>query len=424
MSLAFKMSNPKVLHLDMNSYFAAMEQQAYPNLRGKPVGIAGKGRGERAVVVGASVEAKRLGVRGPMSTGEAKQICPQLIIIPANYDRYIFTSQRIFGLLEHFSPKVDIFSIDEAFLELVNEMSWQDAELMAGQIKQLISRQIGDWMSCSIGISYGKTLAKLASELEKPDGLVSITPNNFQALAETIPIEKLCGIGFRLRPRLNQMGITKIAELGRADPAQLIQVFGVHTGSWLYRIGQGFDDNQLRSFRDLPQEKSLGHSYTLPRDLTSLTDAKKVLLLLSDRVAGRLRRKNLIAKTVSVYFRFNDKGGWAQQSTQKEYLLDGLAIYRAAESLMWQLPGNRPIRLVSVSVSDLARQQQTTRPLFSQDQAGEKLLKIVDQINHRWGEGAIFRSSLSRIKERIFKLPDGRTQRTYLPTFNPFTKRF
>lgn len=428
------MRESKILHLDMNSYFATLEQQAHPNLRGRPIGVAGKGAGERTVVCAASIEAKKFGVKSGMSSWEALRLCPQLIIIPATYDRYIFTSKRIFDLLERYGPKVDIFSIDEAFLDLGVEISWNDASVLAQNIKRKIRQEIGEWVSCSIGISYGRTLAKLASEMQKPDGLTVIRPEDFQRIATQTPIEELCGIGFRLRPRLNRMGVVTIADLAETPESMLVAVFGPHTGCWLHRIGQGIDDNILRSFRDLPQEKSIGHSYTLPHDLTNISDVKKVLLLLSERVGVRLRRHQLIGQTVSVYLRFSDKTGlpraesrgWGSTHTQKEYILDGYQIYRAGERQLRALPEIKPVRLVSITISDLSGQTTVTSPLLPQDQATEQLAGAVDKLNNRYGEWTIHRGVLHKIKSRIFNLPDGRDKRRFLPEIthiNPFTKR-
>ncbi len=414
----------------MNSYFATLEQQAHPNLRGRPIGVAGKGKGERTVVCGASIEAKKFGLKSGMSTWEALRLCPQLIIIPATYDRYSFTSKRIFDLLERFGPKVDIFSIDEAFLDLGADISWEEARNLATKIKQLIRTEIGEWVSSSVGISYGRVLAKLASEMQKPDGLTVIRPEDFARIAKAMPIEELCGIGFRLRPRLNRMGITTIAELGRMPRDMLITVFGSHTGSWLHDIGNGIDNNILHSWRDLPQEKSIGHSYTLPHNISNISDVKKVLLLLSERVGVRLRAKRLVGKTISTYLRFEDGSGWGERRTQKEYLLDGYQIYRAGERLL-NGPGSaswrtKPVRLVAITISDLVGQYEATAPLFETSQASEQLTHAMDKINNRYGEWTVHRGLIHKIRQRIFNLPDGRDKRKYIPEtthINPFTKR-
>ncbi len=366
-------------------------------------------------MVGASIEAKKLGIRGIMSTWEAKKLCPEIIIVPANYDRYIFTSKRIFAMLERFSPKVEIFSIDEAFIELPNRCNWDDAVLIAKQMKRLIRTQIGSWVSCSIGISYGRTLAKLASELQKPDGLTVIRPENFTEIAAKTRIEELCGIGWRIGPRLNQMGIFSIAELGNTPAEMLIKTFGPHTGSWLHNIGNGIDDGRLRSFRELPQEKSVGHSYTLPQDISNPGDARRTLLLLCERVAVRLRRKGLLGRGITLYLRFGDKTGFGQHLLTQTYLADGYQIYLVAEKLLASSPLGKPIRLVAVSVYELVKQVEHTKPLFLDEQHHEELLEALDSINNRYGEFTVHRAALSRVKKRIFKLPDGRHKRLYTP---------
>lgn len=420
------MKKTKILHLDMNSYFAAMEQQAYPNLRGKPIGVAGKGKGERTVIVGASIEAKRFGLYSGIPSWEAKKLCPELIIVPANYSRYLYTSRKLFGLLERFSPTVEVFSIDEGFIELPEACSWEDARCLALQMKQLVKNQIGEWLSCSVGISYGRTLAKLASELEKPDGLVVIRPEDFPDIAEVTAIEKLCGIGWRLRPRLNQLGVTTIAELGRTPRQTLVTIFGEYTGTWLWEIGNGVDSRRLRSFHDLPQEKSISHAYTLPQNISSYHDARRVLLLLSERVGARLRRKNLMTRSVSLYVRYQDRSGWSGRLTKKESFLDGYRIYRLADELLTRAAIQQPIRLLSVAVTDLSQQKEISQLLFPDDQKIEQAVRAVDEINHRYGEMTIFRGGVLPVQHRIEQLIDGRNSRLYVPRVgevNPFLKR-
>ena len=414
-----QMKNTIILHLDVNSYFATMEQQANPQLRGRPIGVAGKGPGERTVIAGASMEAKKFGLYSGISTWEAKRLCPSLIIVPANYDRYIFTSRRIFAALERFSPTVDIFSIDEAWLDLTylnDRGGWAEAIKLAEEMKLLIRHQIGEWVTCSIGISYGKILAKLASEMVKPDGLTVIRPEDFPKIALITPVEDICGIGHRLTPRLNQLGIRTVAELGRASPIQLITVFGQYRGQWLNRIGNGQDDGLVHSWRGLSQEKSVGHSYTVPKDLTAEEDVWRILLWLSERVGARLRLRGLLGRTVSVYLRFDDRTGWGQRLTEPEYLNDGLTIFHLGKRLLERLAAIKPVRLIAITVSDLVRQTELTRPLLPERQRLDRLIKAVDQVNHRYGQLVIFPAQLAPIKSRLFNLPDGRTGRHFAPT--------
>lgn len=417
------MKNEIVLHLDMNSYYATLEQQAYPNLRGKPIGVAGKGPGERTIIAGASVEAKKMGVRGVMSTWEARRVCPELIIIPANYDRYIFTSKRIFALLERFSPKIEIFSIDEAFIELPGRLGWEGARQIARQMKQLIKKQVGEWVTCSVGVSYGKTIAKLASELQKPDGLVTITPENFQEMAEKTAIENLCGIGYRLTPRLNRLGIKTVADLGRTPKETLLTVFGDALGSWLHNIGNGRDDNKIRSWRELPQEKSVGHTYTLPHDLSSFETVADVLALLSERVGIRLRRKGLAARTIGIYLGFNDGTGWGDHVRSDDYLFDGYQLFEQIKKMLLHLGGIKPVRFVAVSTHDLMAQVHNTQPIFPEVRNYERLVEALDKINTRYGDLIISRGNIIGLKKRVFNLPDGRNKRVYTPNATPFMKR-
>lgn len=421
------MNRSKIIHLDMDSYFATMEQQAYPNLRGKPLGVAGKGKGERTVVTGASIEAKKFGIRSGMSSWEALRLCPHLILIPASYDRYAFSSRRIFALLERFSPRVDVFSIDEAFIDLGEDISWQDGVTVAKRIKELIRINIGSWVTCSIGLSYGRTLAKLASEMDKPNGLTLLRPEDFEDIARITPVEELCGIGYRFKSRLNRLGVSTVEDMGKIPKEMLIQVFGDFVGTWMNNIGNGVDNSLIRSFRALPREKSVGHSYTLPRDVRLLSDAKKVLLLLSERVGVRLRRKGLIGKSISVYLRFEDRSGWGQSQIQKEYIDDGHQVYKAAERLLRNLNTNhRPIRLVAVTIGNLVARTESTQQLFDADKKYEHLTKSLDSLNERYGEFTVFRATLSTIRRKVLNLPDGRNHRQFIPKIsevNPFTKR-
>lgn len=417
-----------ILHLDMNSYYASVEQQATPSLRGKAIGVAGKGAGERSVVVGLSIEAKKAGIRGIMSTWEAQRRYPNLLIVRAHYDRYIFTSQRIFRIMERYSPKVEIFSIDEAFADLTGH-SWEEAVEIAQAIKDAIRQEIGGWLRCSIGLSYGKTLAKLASELHKPDGLTVIRPEDFATLAPQIPIEDVCGIGYRLSARLHRLGPKTLADLAAIPIATLVSIFGPHTGTWMHQISHGIDTPLVRSFHSLTQEKSISHAYTLPRDITHPEEVRGVILLLAERVGRRLRRKSLMARQVWLYVRWGQSepamhgGGWGKQIRLGHYLRDGYEIYETAQRLAQELPVDNSIRLVAIGVGQLQPIKQAPQPLFAPERNRDQVLGALDDINDRFGELTIHRATVSAVKQRILTLPDGRNKRLYIPEAHPFIKR-
>ena len=399
-----------IMHLDMNSYFATAEQQCNPYLRGKPICIAGKGKNERTVCAAASYEAKKYGVKSGTSVWQAKALCPSIQIVPADYEKYQFISRQVFSLLEEYSPKIEIFSIDEAFVDLSHIKTYTEAAVLADEIKWRIRTEIGDYLKCSVGLAENKLLAKLASEKQKPDGLTIIKKNDVSAVLEETPIEELCGIGRRLQFRLNQLGIKKVAELGRYPLVNLIKLFGPNTGRLLKQMGEGIDLSEVLPYFEFPAEKSFGHSYTLPSDISDLEEVKKVLLKLSEKVGRRLRKKEFFGRTVHIYLRFHDFTGFSQQITTHS-IQDGFEIYQTGLKILKQFDFQKPIRLVGISISNLSQEKDMTQALLAYDQKREQLLKATDKINDHFGEFTIFRAALTKIKDRIENIPDGRNKR-------------
>lgn len=399
-----------ILHLDMNSYFATVEQQCNPFLRGKPVCVGGKSDNNRTVCAAASYEAKKYGVKSGTSVWEAKKLCPHIQVVPADYTKYQFISRQVFSLLSEYSDKVEIFSIDEAFIDLNHIETYTEAAVLAQEIKYRIKNQIGDYLKCSVGLSENKLLAKLASEKQKPDGLTIIKKDDIDVVLSTTPIEDLCGIGRRLQYHLNQLGITKVGELGRYPLDNLIKLFGSHTGLHLQQMGQGIDPSPVLSYFDFPPEKSFGHAYTLPVDISNIDDIKKVLLKLSEKVGRRLRKKGFSGQTIHLYLRFNDFSGTGQQVTT-HFIQDGFDIYQTALTILSCQNLQKPIRLISVSISNLSSSQTISQTLFPRDKKAQQLLKATDIINDHFGEFTVFRGVLTHIKDRIENIPDGRSKR-------------
>lgn len=412
-----------IMHLDMNSYFATAEQQSNPYLRGKPICIAGKGKNDlpasanaqasqagRTVCAAASIEAKKYGVKSGTSVWQAKVLCPNIQIVPADYEKYQFISRQVFALLEEYTPKIEIFSIDEAFMDLDHIETYTEAAVLADEIKWRIRTQIGDYLKCSVGLAENKLLAKLASEKQKPDGLTIIKKNDVLAVLEETPIEEICGIGRHLQFRLNQLGIKKVAELGRYPLANLIKLFGINTGQLLKKMGQGIDSSKVLPYFEFPAEKSFGHSYTLPSDISDLEDVKKVLLKLSEKVGRRLRKKGFFGRTIHIYLRFHDFTGFSQQITTHS-IQDGFEIYQTGLKMIEKFDFKKPVRLIGISIGNLSQAQDVTPTLLTYDRKREQLLKATDKINDHFGEFTIFRAALTKIKNRIENIPDGRNKR-------------
>ena len=213
-----------VLHIDFNSYFATVEQQANPRLRGKPIGVTGGDRLKRTVIGAASVEAKRFGVKTGMQLHEAKILCPEIIFVPGDSDKYLECTKKFINILKDYSPYLEVFSIDEVFLELPSE--WGCAVKIAEEVKQRIKQEIGEWITCSVGISYNKLMAKLAGSLYKPNGLVIIEDEeSAKWVLDRVELDEICGIGSRIKKRLLNTGITNFSTLRKASKKDLVVEF-------------------------------------------------------------------------------------------------------------------------------------------------------------------------------------------------------
>ncbi|MCL4366325.1 DNA polymerase IV, partial [Patescibacteria group bacterium] len=272
-------------------------------MRGKPIGVTGGDRVKRTVLGAASVEAKRFGVKTGMQIWQAKKLCPQIILVSGDSDKYLETTKRFLTILKDYSPYLEVFSIDEAFLELKNASVGNPAIEVAFEIKRRIKQEIGSYITCSVGISYNKLMAKLAGSLQKPDGLVVI-PNQKAAMEtlDRIELDKICGIGPRIKKRLNNMGIFNFYQLRQAPLENLSASFKSY-GQILYNMARGIDYSVITPFYEKEEVKSIGHRHTIAHDTNDLVEIKQILLKLTELVARRLRTKNLVGKTIHCWYR-------------------------------------------------------------------------------------------------------------------------
>jgi len=375
-----------ILHIDMNAYFASVEQKANPSLRGKPIIVCGEGR---TVVTTASYEAREYGVKTAMTLPEALKLCPEAIIVYGNPIKYIDTSLKIHKILVDYSDRVEIFSIDEYFLDLTNgkDPDFEKAIIIAKGIKQRIKENFG--LSCSIGIAENKLLAKLAGEMRKPDGLTLIKPEDKEKILENLPVEELCGIGEKIKEHLHALGIKTCGELGRAPVGLLVANFGFW-GYHLKRMGKGEDANPVKYYWEEETVKSIGHSHTLPKDTEDLEIIKAYLLMLCEKVGVRLRQANLMGRTVMLILRYSDFSTFAYHLSLKHYIKTGKGIYFAAIKILEEKVSRlkRPIRLIGVTISNLIPEQKQTY-LFETLEKEEKLTQATDRINEKYGEFTI-----------------------------------
>lgn len=384
-----------ILHIDMDSYFASVEQQYNPALRRRAIGVGGK-PGTRTVICAASREAKKFGVKSGMPPWQAKKLCPQIILVPGRYNLYQEVSRKIFAIFETITPFLEIFSIDEAFLDLKKIFLFPAVEIVS-EIKAKIKKEMGEYITCSAGLSYNKLLAKLASDMDKPDGLTIISPNDWPKIKSKIKLDDFCGIGPRILKRLHALGIKTVEELGHADSAIFKKEFGIY-GQTLIEMGQGIDRSKVISYWLSAEEKSMGHQYTLPRDLY-VKDSFVFLFKLAEKVGERLRRKNLGGSRVSVFLRFSDFSNWRKQIKLHSCLNEGLEIFKIGRGLIESnISPLKKVRLVGISVSGFCqnspRTGQEVLPLFPEEVRRQKLLSAIDKINSKFGSGRLKRASV------------------------------
>lgn len=395
---------PKIiLHIDFNSFFASVEQQANPFLRGKAIAVGGKGKQSvdvsdhprvdlasiqlhRTVVTTASKEAKAHGVKTAMSSLEAKRILPELIIIPGDPHKYSEITHRFLNILKRRCNSVEQFSTDEAFGDITTVAEdYFGATMLAQMIRSDIERECGVACTASIGIGPNKLVAKLASESMKPNGLTVVRPEHIEEFMFSRQLQDVCGIGARIERRLHGLGIMSMKALYETPLSVLISEFKSY-GNFLYLAARGIGDDNVNP--ESVDPKSIGHSYTYPHDLIENAEIKKNLLNLCDRVAWRMRRDGFIATHLSIYARYGGGGSVGTQRRFKEPMEDGLMLYRSAWPLLDRIrDDHRGIRLLGVSAGGLIK---TTMPnsLIKKDRKTHQVLLALDKIQTRYGPGS------------------------------------
>ena len=353
-----------ILHVDMDAFFASIEQAINPRLKDKPLIIGARGNKMHTVVCAVSYAAKALGIHSGMPSREAFSICPKLEFVAADQAKYIWTSEQIFELLKGHGLFLSYTSIDEFQLELAGH---PDPLNLAKKIKEQIYANFN--ITASVGIAKNWLLAKLASKLNKPDGLTLIDDSNFELVLRQTPLDKLCGMG-------GKIGVNFMAS-------------GLKTCWDLYLNLPGFfneTDNNSGKSNELP--KSISHSYTLPTAQINPQVIQAWIRVLSEMVATRLRQQNLVSVTVHLWLNGPQIGNFVAQKTHQLATNDGYEIYQKTLKIMAKSALKNPrIRAIGVTCSSLSR--GIYEPLLSEDIRREGLLKALDRINNRFGEGSI-----------------------------------
>jgi len=371
------------LCVDMDAFFASVEQHDNPDLKGKPIAVTGAG--ERTVITTSSYEARQYGVKTGMTPREAKKLCPHIIFVTGRNRRYAETCEKLETICDRFTPDRETYSIDEIFLDITGSHHlFGGPEEMARAIKETVKEELG--INCTIGIGPNIPIAKLASDLAKPNGLKWIKKEMVASVLETLPVKKLWGIGPHTEEKLRAMGIKTCGELGTAPLSLLIKKFGVF-GSQLKAMGSGILDRPLEPADSDP--KSIGHSRTFEKDLWKREDIEPQLLSLSEMVGRRARRYGYKGKKVTLTVRYADFKTFTRQTTIPDCTNDTGEIYRTALSLFDGIHLTTSIRLLGVSLSSFGKNEQLA--LFEEPHRKDRdaLLKAMDRVNDKFGENKI-----------------------------------
>ncbi len=383
-----------ILHVDMDAFYAAVEVLDHPEYRGKPLIVGGEKSSRRGVVATCSYEARTYGVHSAMSIPRALQLCPQGIFVPSRMERYQEVSKKIHEAFHEFSPVVEPLSVDEAFLDMTGcEHFYKDLEAMGHRVKERVRTLSG--VTASVGIAPNKFLAKLASDYNKPDGLLVLRAPDIDTFLLSLPVKKLWGVGQVAQRQLAQRKIYTVQDLRKYSLKWLQTEFG-NFGTHIYKLARGIDE---RVVEPAAQAKSIGQELTFEEDYADEDTIKGVLGQLSDKVGWRLRKHKLFARTVVLKVRTPEFTTYTRSFTLPQPMQDNDTLFNVAWRLYQEFRG-QPLRLVGVTASNLGAQGQQLS-LFDDNETGQKLNEVMDVLNDRFQTTALTkgRSLLGRPKQ-------------------------
>jgi DNA polymerase-4 len=391
--MQFNPSPPTVMHIDLNSCFASVEQQANPRYRGHPLVVAAYTT-DRGCILAASREAKRVGIKTGMRVIEGKRLYPRLIVLPSDPPKYRFVNQKLFALLSEYSSLVEVKSIDEMVLKL-SDVSNQLS--VAKEIKQRIKNEIGEWLTVSIGISTNRYLAKIASNLHKPDGLDMITAQNIEHILCSLTLEELTGIKEGYGERLRRRGILSPLAMYRASSTILSVAFGSKIGYDWWLMLHGWESDLYT--RD--ETKTIGHSYALPKSyLTSDVRLHQILSQLVEKMGNRLRDGHYIAGGIRVSVLFADHTYWNHGEKLVHALFASRDLYYASLTILAKAP-KKSVKLLAVSCYFLSDETREQLELFDSSGRKRALTRALDDICNRWGEFTVIPARMLAMEHRV-----------------------
>ncbi len=393
-----------ILHIDFDSFFASVEQQCNPSLRNRPVGVTAAH--SRTAIIAASREAKRFGVRGGSNAREGLQLCPHLILIPAHFVQYFEVSKKFLIICKRYSPFIEVFSIDELFMDVTQTASlFGGVDSLMQHLKEDIAKEIGAYITVSIGVSHNKMLAKMASGLDKPNGITKITRENIDEIYRKAALTDVCGIGWAISERLMRMGIRTLLHLRAVPFTTLVAEFGPHEAQFLQNVAYAKDETEVVSFGKALTTKSVGRNYALPNNEYDKTKILQTIFELCEEVTLKLRRLEKKTRLVGMFLRGNTNTG--VRKTIPFYLDTGKEMFYALLGETPKLSENLSyVRQVSVWAASLEDASCVTRSLFDVSGQKEYLTKAIDTLNEKFGDHTI-RNGFLLTAPKLTTVPNG-----------------
>ncbi|MDP5274557.1 DNA polymerase IV [Chengkuizengella axinellae] len=384
-----------ILHVDMNAFYCSVHEAEEPDLyKGKPIAVSGSTEMRKGIIVTSSYPARKRGIKTGMNVREALRICPELILIRPNFNLYRTYSLQFMDMARNYSPLVQVMSIDECFVDITGSKKFGTPLEIANTLQKRIQSELG--LPCSIGIAPNKLLAKMASDMKKPNGITVLRLRDVPQILWGKPCVELYGIGEKTAKKLEKINIYTIGQLAVSNKDKLSRTFGIQ-GPLLIKAANGLDESPVNPERG--QNKSVGHTTTLPFDYTKEEDIKRVFLNLADQVTRRLRKKELISNTVQITIRDPKMKTITRSSTLAQSTDQLETVFKEAFRLFqnhWK--ESAPVRLLGITLQNLSSKEESPQQLdlFEYDTAPtkEELIKTMDQIRNKYGEDSLLTAGM------------------------------
>lgn len=384
-----------ILHVDMNAFYCSVHEAENPEAyRNRPTAVAGSVELRKGVIVTCSYTARKMGISTGMTVSQGLKKCPELIVIQPDFHLYRKYSRAFMDIAYEYTPLLQAVSIDECYLDITGSKQFGTPLEIANEIQQRIKHELG--LPCSIGIAPNKLLAKMASDMKKPNGLTVLRIRDVPGLLWDKPCGNLFGIGKKTAEKLKQMRIYTIGQLAAADERKLIERFGV-AGAWMKRAANGIDDSPVSEERE--QNKSIGHTTTLPHDVSRMEEVQRILLNIADQVARRLRRQKLMAQTIQITIRTPDMKTITRSQSLGTVTEQAEEIYReACELYRRHFREDKPVRLLGITLQNLVPKEESALQLdlfdYEQQPKKESLTRTMDMLRDKFGENAVLTAGM------------------------------